>query len=181
MEAALPANKSGLTERLVVDRILVRHAPDRFDITNLGALLFAKDLSRFEGISRKSVRVVVYRGVNRLETIRERVMQKGYAAGFEELIAFIVDQTPQNEVIGLALRREIRMYPEKAIRELVPNSMIHQGRSLEGAPGATAEVAGPVWRRMAVPPSSASASLVRTHLTQRLRRIKNCRSRDESR
>ncbi len=63
-----------------MDRILVRHASDRFDITNLGALLFAKDLSRFEGISRKSVRVVVYRGLNRLETIRERVMQKGYAA-----------------------------------------------------------------------------------------------------
>jgi len=57
---------------------------------------------------------------------------KGYAAGFEELISYITSQLPENEVIGQAIRREVRMYPEKVIRELVPNAMIHQDFSLGG-------------------------------------------------
>jgi predicted HTH transcriptional regulator len=32
---------------------LVPRAADRFDITNLGAILFARDLRRFEGLKRK--------------------------------------------------------------------------------------------------------------------------------
>jgi len=33
-----------------------------FDITNLGAILFANDLSSFELLSRKKVRVIFYKG-----------------------------------------------------------------------------------------------------------------------
>lgn len=42
------------------------------------------------------------------------------------------DQFPRNEVLGQALRREIPMYPERAIRELVANAMIHQDFSISG-------------------------------------------------
>ena len=48
------------------------------------------------------------------------------AAGFEGLVGYINDHVPRNEVLGQALRREMRMYPERAIRELVANVMIHQ-------------------------------------------------------
>ncbi len=53
-----------------------------------------------------------------METIKEYEMKKGYALGFEEAIAYINDQLPQNEYIGDAFRQEIRMYPKIAIREL---------------------------------------------------------------
>jgi ATP-dependent DNA helicase RecG len=51
----------------------------------------------------------------------------------EGAIAFINSQLPQNEQVGAALRREVRMYPEVAIRELVANAIIHQDFSITGA------------------------------------------------
>ncbi len=41
---------------------------------------------------------------------------------------------PANEEIGKALRKETRMYPEIAIRELVANSLIHQDFAEKGFP-----------------------------------------------
>jgi len=57
----------------------------------------------------------------------------GYAAGFEATIAFINSQLPQNEHIGEALRQEVRIYPDIAIRELVANTLIHQDFAVTGA------------------------------------------------
>jgi predicted HTH transcriptional regulator len=57
----------------------------------------------------------------------------GYAAGFEAAIAYVNSQLPQNEHIGRALRQEVRIYPEIAIRELVANTLIHQDFSMTGA------------------------------------------------
>jgi predicted HTH transcriptional regulator len=67
-----------------------------------------------------------------LETEREVPIHRGYASGFEELVAILNSLLPQNEVLGQALRKEIRMYPDRAIRELVPNAMVHQDFALTG-------------------------------------------------
>lgn len=81
----LPANRAGILDRLAVDRLIVSKRNDHFDITNLGAILFAKQLTQFNGIGRKSFRVVRYKGNTRIETEHEKVEPKGYAAGFEGL------------------------------------------------------------------------------------------------
>jgi ATP-dependent DNA helicase RecG len=128
----LPANKVGILERLESEKLIIRRRDDVCDITNLGAILFAKKLSDFDTVGRKAVRVIIYKGNSRIETIKEYVEPRGYAAGFEGLIAYINGQLPQNEEIGQALRKEVRMYPEKAIRELVPNAMIHQDLTMTG-------------------------------------------------
>ena len=128
----LPADKSGIIERLVVERIITRKDAARFDITNLGAILFAKSLSNFETLRRKAVRVIIYKGINRVETIKEQPGDRGYAVGFEGLIAYINDQLPHNEQLGQALRTEVRMYPEVAVRELVANAIIHQDFAMTG-------------------------------------------------
>jgi predicted HTH transcriptional regulator len=72
------------------------------------------------------MRIIVYKGPNRVETLREEQMERGYAAGFQSLIDYLNSQLPQNEHIGRALRAQVRMYPELAIRELVANALIHQ-------------------------------------------------------
>jgi len=77
-------------------------------------------------IARKVIRVIVYRGSNRVETIREQTVGKGYGPGFEGVISFINTLLPENEYIDQALRKNVRMYPEIAIRELVTNALIHQ-------------------------------------------------------
>jgi predicted HTH transcriptional regulator len=129
---ALPDNRAGILERMSIDRLIVPRSSDSFDITSLGAILFAKQLSTFGSLARKAFRVVRYRGTNRVETEYEKLGKRGYAAGFEGLIAYINDHVPRNEVLGQALRRDLRMYPERAIRELVANSIIHQDFAMTG-------------------------------------------------
>jgi predicted HTH transcriptional regulator len=128
---SLPTNKDSIFDKLVQEKIIKR-TKEKYDITNLGAILFAKQLSQFEFLDRKSVRVIIYQGKNKLKTKKEQVGQKGYAAGFKGLISYINDQLPMNEEIGKAFRKEVKMFPELAIRELVANALIHQDFSEKG-------------------------------------------------
>lgn len=125
--------------RLLHERIIIKRLHEGYDITNFGAILFARDLSAFDRLSRKALRVIVYKGKNRVETRREKPGVKGYAIGFEGAIGFINNLLPMNEQIGQALREEVRMYPPIAIRELVANALIHQDFSITGA-GPTVEI-----------------------------------------
>lgn len=133
LELPLPSDRDGILARLAEDRMIVQDLAGGWNVTNLGAILFAKELDSFRTVSRKAVRVVVYEGKGRLRTVREQLGRKGYAAGFEGLIEFVNALLPRNEVIGQALRKELPMYPELAIRELVPNALIHQDFSVTGS------------------------------------------------
>lgn len=73
------------------------------------------------------------KGNNKLETEKEFVGQKRYAVGFEELINYINDRLPSNEVLGDTFRKEVKMFPEIAIRELIANSLIHQDFKVSGS------------------------------------------------
>lgn len=102
-------------------------------ITNFGALAAAQNLNDFDGLSRKSIRLIKYKGINKLEAEKEFPGSKGYAIGFEGLIAFIKAMLPSSEIIKNALREETTVYPEIAIRELVANALIHQDFSIRGS------------------------------------------------
>lgn len=132
IELRLPDNRIGILEKLESEKFIVPKPGGLYDITNLGGILFAKNLGDFEGLGRKAIRVIVYNGTGRVETIREQSGVKGYAVGFEGAIDFINNLLPMNEVIGKALRQEVKMFPELAIRELVANMIIHQDFSLTG-------------------------------------------------
>lgn len=129
---SLPESRSGILDRLVRERVVMGSGEGLYDITNLGAVLFARRLGDFEPLARKAIRVVLYKGPSRVETIKEQAGSRGYAVGFTGLLTYINDQLPRNEEIGRALRREVRIYPELAIRELVANALIHQDFSLTG-------------------------------------------------
>lgn len=127
-----PENRESTLARLADDRLVLQNLAGKWDITNLGAVLFARDLNEFKGLARKAVRIVVYEGRNRLNTIREQVVRKGYASGFEGLIEYVNALLPRTERIGQALRKVVPLFPEPAIRELVPNALIHQDFSITG-------------------------------------------------
>jgi ATP-dependent DNA helicase RecG len=134
-----PTTKSAMLDRLERDHIIAHAGRGRWDITNLGALLFARKLSDFGALNRKAVRVIVYKGNDKTITVKERVDAKGYAAGFEDLLNYINDQLPRSEEIHTALRRDVRIYPQIALRELVANAIIHQDLWLRGS-SATVEI-----------------------------------------
>jgi len=125
MKLPFPSTRDGIIEKFTSEKLILKD-DNGYSITNLGALLFAKNLNEFENLSRKAVRVIIYEGKNRLKTIKDQIGNKGYAIGFENLVDYINDKLPSNEEIGKALRKTVRMYPELAIRELVANALIHQ-------------------------------------------------------
>lgn len=135
----IPTTPSSILERLVEDDLVVRDIGGQWNITNLGAVLFGHNLAQFERISRKTVRIIQYSGRTRAAVAREYGFSKGYATGFEDLISLINGILPRNEHIGKALREDHPMYPEVAIRELVPNALIHQDMTVRGA-GPTIEI-----------------------------------------
>ena len=129
----LPNSREGILSALESDQMIAKNQSGNWDITNLGAILFAKKLKLFSNLSRKAVRVVLYKGNSRVDTIKELEGVKGYASGYEGLIDYINNLLPSNEVVGKALRRSVPMYPELSIRELVANAIIHQDFDIRGA------------------------------------------------
>jgi len=120
-----PSTREAVIEKFVGEKF-VKKNQSGFAITNLGALLFAKNIQNFNAVKRKAVRVIQYAGKNKLKTIKEYEGKFGYAVGFERMIKYINDLLPTNEIVGQALRDSVSMYPEIAVRELVANAIIHQ-------------------------------------------------------
>ena len=128
-----PKTQRCLLEVLASDELIWPSVAGGWDITNLGAILFAKDLDNFRTLRRKAMRVIHYKGSGRLEAFKEREVPKGYACGFEGLNEYIHALLPENEIIEQALRRTVATFPIVAVRELVANALIHQDFSITGA------------------------------------------------
>lgn len=133
MHLPLPQEVNGILDRFLSEKLILKDEIG-YSITELGGILFAKRLSDFDGLQRKMARVIVYKGKSKIETIRERTFDRGYAIIFGDMVAWINSQLPANEEIGQALRTEARMYPEIAIRELTANMLIHQDFAEQGFP-----------------------------------------------
>lgn len=132
LKEPFPTDSRAILDRLVRERLLI-HRNGSFDLVRLGGLLLARQLAEFPELSRKAARVVVYSGTSKLETRLDQVGGKGYAVGFRGLIRFIMSQLPQNEVVEDAIRQEVKLLPELAIRELVANALVHQEFLISGA------------------------------------------------
>ena len=134
-EQPLPDNREGIFDRLSAEKIITRDVGGHWNITNLGAALFAKNLDDFDSrLARKGIRLVAYDGKSRTsDVIRRQDGKRGYAAGFQSLIDYINGLLPQNEHIGEVLRTQVTMFPNAAVRELVANALIHQDMTITGA------------------------------------------------
>ncbi len=176
-----PSDLMGVGHYMVEEGIIAKQDNGLFAITNLGAILFAKHLSDFKRLSRKAIRVVQYKGNNRLDMLKEDIGEKGYATGFEELIRYIEALLPTQELITVALREKRTAYPILAIREAVANALIHQDFSITGSGPVVEifesriEITNPgiplvdIWRIVDNPSRSRNESLATL-----MRRLKMC-------
>ena len=132
LQRPLPTEKETLVHWLMDEGVLT---PDGrgYYVTNFGAIAAARKLEQFPALERKRIRVIRYRGTNKVETIDELQGQRGYAVGFEGLIAYLKRILPHSEVIQQSLRAEVSVYPEIALRELIANALIHQDFTITGA------------------------------------------------
>lgn len=78
----LPEGREGILETLEADEMISSTDAGKWNISNLGAVLFAKKLSDFRTLKRKAVRVIQYAGDSRVKTLREQEGTKGYAKRF---------------------------------------------------------------------------------------------------
>lgn len=122
-----PQDAEIILRELELRRFISHSIEHNWSITNLGALLYAKDLSLFPGLKGKIPRVVLYDGPDRTQTVRDMFEERGYAAGFRELLSYISISLPSREVIGESgLRHNEHAIPLLVIRELVANALVHQ-------------------------------------------------------
>ncbi len=132
LEMPIPRNRDKVLEDLQHEKFIKRNDAGTWDITNMGALMIAKDLKKFESLHRRTVRVIWYKENSRLDAIREKEFCAGYAFSHEEIVQYIMTIIPQEEVIVEATRKSVVSFPEIAIRELLANAMIHQDLQQRG-------------------------------------------------
>lgn len=116
-----PSDRAGVLNKLHQERLITK-VDVGYTISNLAAVLLAKDLRSFNRVYRKAPRVIVYEGTSKLQTKADTTGSKGYAVGFRGLVGHVMSQLPQNEVIEDALRQESKLLPEVVIRELLANA-----------------------------------------------------------
>ena len=132
MELPMPSTRDGIIHDFLEYGFLKRMDNGNYAITNMGALLFAKNFASFDCLGNKAIRVIRYKGSGRTHTIRDQSFPKGYAVSFDEIVTYIMSMLPQEEIIETALRQEFIMFPEKAIREILGNMIIHQDMTARG-------------------------------------------------
>ena len=98
---------------------MITERDDLYDILNLGAILFAKQLKDFPTLKGKEIIVRRYQGTNNRVLSLEYICQTGYAIGFKDLVDFVGKNTSTESI---EIQREaIPSYPLVAIRELTAN------------------------------------------------------------
>lgn len=133
LKKPLPGNLEEIMSWLTEEKMLNKIDDAGYYITNFGALAAAQDLSNFDGLSRKVVRIIKYEGKTKTAGSKEYPNIKGYAIGFENLIQFVRSLLPGSEIIRHALREDTSIYPEIALRELIANTLIHQDFTIRGS------------------------------------------------
>lgn len=133
LKKPVPSNADEILYWLEQEKMVNSVDENGYYISNFGALAAAQNLSEFDNLSRKSIRVIKYEGKNKAGGSKEYPGNKGYAIGFEGLIQFIKSLLPGSEVIKHALREETTVYPDIALRELIANALIHQDFSIRGS------------------------------------------------
>lgn len=82
LDKRLPDTRQAILDALTDDG-LIKGAAANWNVTNMGAILFAKDLHVFKSLQRKVVRVITYKENSRVNAIKEKEILKGFATGLK--------------------------------------------------------------------------------------------------
>lgn len=126
----VPTSRSAILERMESLEFVIKRG-DEYDITNMGALLLARNLSDFPNLKTRRVAIRRYEGTNNRICSMEQFSSAGYAVGFANMVRFIEQQTQEDERIEI-LRESNPTYPTVAVREFVANALVHQDFDISG-------------------------------------------------
>ena len=121
-----PTDTNAAMDLLLKHKIIARQSDGKYSLRLFGALLFAQNLTDFDLLENKTVRIVQYSGTDRSSIQRQFECKKGYAVQFEELMNYISIMLPSEERIIDGIMTPVREYPSDAIREIIVNALMHQ-------------------------------------------------------
>ncbi|MBQ3445182.1 putative DNA binding domain-containing protein [Candidatus Saccharibacteria bacterium] len=122
-----------LFDEAVACGMVTSNKDSTYNITNLGALLYARNLGAFRDLSNKTVRIIVYKGNSKIETIEEYRTTAGYVVEFDKIYRMILSRIIDHEEIGEdGVRRTIYRFPYISVRELLANTLGHQDFTIDG-------------------------------------------------
>lgn len=127
-----PSDPNAIVHYLELEGLVKTLDSGQYAITNLGALLFARNMQQFPTIQRKALRVIKYEGTRKSSPSRTQTYQRGYA-DMDAIVDFLQPWLPETETIGRALRVTHLAYPQIAVRELLANMLIHQDLTARGS------------------------------------------------
>lgn len=137
-EKALPKETARIVDKFIEEEFIIKRK-GKLHITNLGAILLARDINNFDNLKSKAVRIITYKDINKLHAIQDMTGIRGYASGFDNMLQYINSQIPNVESIVEGSRKAIKTYPVESIREFVANALVHQDFALPGI-GPTIEI-----------------------------------------
>ncbi|MCY4183941.1 MAG: putative DNA binding domain-containing protein [Rhodobacteraceae bacterium] len=126
----IPSSEELILEELKNEGFIEKGDKQRWIITNLGALLFAKNLKDFRELERKSINLIIYQGRSRVNSINRKEFVEGYAISFQKVLQNLDSIVPPKETIRQGRRTTEKVYPDLALRELLANALIHQDINL---------------------------------------------------
>lgn len=126
-------NHEDLVKKMIDDNLIRQRNNGNFDITNLCAYSFAKNMNNFPSLRKRTVRLTKYSGNQKLdEAIFDSQGRLGIILSFKNIITNIMRLIPYKENYSGGIRKDIPMFPEIAIRELLANELVHQDFTVDG-------------------------------------------------
>ncbi|MEN9360608.1 MAG: hypothetical protein RL095_2143 [Verrucomicrobiota bacterium] len=129
----LPKDTADILMELADAQLISPSEPVGWNITNIGAILFAHELGNFGHLVCKSFKVVRYQGSDNKNTVFSKVYTAGYAVKFPDFMA-TVKQALIAKFEGASQGRKNLKFPEQLLQELVINALVHQLLSFPQGP-----------------------------------------------
>ncbi len=98
----------------------------QYEIYTLLAITCAANLNSYSFLENKGVRVITYKGRDKLDAIDDTEGQKGYLVSFVNILSHIMSRIPSHENMTHGTRTKVYSIPETSIREFLANAIVHQ-------------------------------------------------------
>jgi predicted HTH transcriptional regulator len=126
-----PPSEDAIISKLVNLGLILSSSNQKnsYHITNMGALSLAKDLSHFESVALRGVRVINYDTKSKAKAFSDEYFSEGYALSFLKIFKEIYDSKnlkTGEESFEEGIRQNQIYYSKTTLRELLINSMVHQ-------------------------------------------------------